>query len=1092
MVGDNDLSSDSDEQLIQLDGESRGADDDLLLIEEPHEGCPTNKRHLFWVRWICHRPKTMFAVTASFHLTVVVVSLVLFLTGYDIIHLVVKGLPVYDVDDIMYTRFLAWSRKDPKSPFVIKVSDMYPKRRKRSVDDEFTADHLEFTERYYHDINNLINNGILSAPAQIGDIFGKSIKRYPDSMLGGRMSPPNLPYAADGMSKTDSVRVSFAKLPAVREPNLYSHSARSRLKRSEKHACNYWLHEWFDFIYDTDADIDNILTPKYLKAIQRFETEMTKEFSETMYGRYEMCICQIPSTWSVLDVFDKDLIHIRKDEESTFFLAKTGSVDNDTRLAQSHITRSYFRVCTNASWQNGALPSWGHQVFLSRAHQLGAEILKPKGITLSYFSFNVYMDKIFKTIVNGDLYLFCGSVLFIFAFMWLQTGSFWITFFGISSILTSILAANLVYNCVIGFKYLGIFNLLSLFVVLGIGADDIFIFVDTWKWLDGKCDQQEERISMCFKKAGVAMFSTSLTTMVAFFVSAFSSLLTLRSFGTLSGLVVLINYISVMVFFPTVILAHESVFGKKGRTLRCSRLISVFSKSNNCMKKIHEAIVGFFGGIYFDVITHKYGRYAIIAAFVIFTGGMGLSVADLKEDDSATSQLLRTESPFEQGRIKASKEFKQNAYDLKMDVFLVWGFKPRDMSTCNKLRYDYEKPCPGKEAMDDHFQLESPKTQMALLELCQSLEHANASLVEKLKLKRDQATNKYTVVCIMEAFDTYLRGLSSKLMINITLPVTKGKLQPVLPLLKMAGILDVDIDKLTTPFQTLLWIFLEKSDFAQQLNKLAGFKELTDQEKNESIGTYKGEALFNRQLRYISILVPTSRSIMAIGIDEGIKMMNNWESYTDAKVSTLPEGLKGGFQVSQNWFLLNMKERLVMNAVIGVGVSLGLAFTLLLITTRNIILALISLITLSATVVCVIGIMPVMNWKLGPLVALNMCFVAGLAVDYIVHVIEGFQLSDYHTRHDRIQECLRHVGISVISGAITTLGSSFFMLFAKINFFMQFGWFIFCTIGTSLMFSLFFLPALLSVVGPSGDQGSVMALCKSRKKESDTRTDPSL
>jgi hypothetical protein len=49
---------------------------------------------------------------------------------------------------------------------------------------------------------------------------------------------------------------------------------------------------------------------------------------------------------------------------------------------------------------------------------------------------------------------------------------------------------------------------------------------------------------------------------------------------------------------------------------------------------------------------------------------------------------------------------------------------------------------------------------------------------------------------------------------------------------------------------------------------------------------------------------------------------------------------------------------------------------------------------------------------------------------------------------------LEEMGTSVFSGACTTLGASSFMFFATLQFFMQFGVFMFCTIGFSLLFSL--------------------------------------
>ena len=70
----------------------------------------------------------------------------------------------------------------------------------------------------------------------------------------------------------------------------------------------------------------------------------------------------------------------------------------------------------------------------------------------------------------------------------------------------------------------------------------------------------------------------------------------------------------------------------------------------------------------------------------------------------------------------------------------------------------------------------------------------------------------------------------------------------------------------------------------------------------------------------------------------------------------------------------------------------------------------------------------------------------------------------------------------ISAGAITTLGASFFMLFAKIVFFKQFGLFVFATIGFAMLFSLFVLMAFYGMCGPQGYTGSFLRLCKKRKK----------
>ena len=102
-----------------------------------------------------------------------------------------------------------------------------------------------------------------------------------------------------------------------------------------------------------------------------------------------------------------------------------------------------------------------------------------------------------------------------------------------------------------------------------------------------------------------------------------------------------------------------------------------------------------------------------------------------------------------------------------------------------------------------------------------------------------------------------------------------------------------------------------------------------------------------------------------------------------------------------------------------------------------------------------------------------MCMVVGLTVDYVVHLAEGYHLSKRDDRKSRVQDMLEIMGISVFSGACTTLGASVFMFFAQIQFIIRFGMFMFSTIGFSLLYSLAFFTTLMGILGPSGNQGDV-------------------
>ena len=165
--------------------------------------------------------------------------------------------------------------------------------------------------------------------------------------------------------------------------------------------------------------------------------------------------------------------------------------------------------------------------------------------------------------VFRDMALIIGGLVVIFVFMCIQTGSLWLTLFALLSIVTSFCATNLVYRIILDYRYIGIFHVLALFIILGIGADDVFVFVDTWKETSHNTyPTLGHRLSHCYRRASLAMLYTSITTAIAFIVSATSPFLGINSFGVFAGLLVLVNYLSVIIYYPTVVVMYHLYFEK--------------------------------------------------------------------------------------------------------------------------------------------------------------------------------------------------------------------------------------------------------------------------------------------------------------------------------------------------------------------------------------------------------------------------------------------------------------------------------------------------------------------------------------------------
>ena len=78
-----------------------------------------------------------------------------------------------------------------------------------------------------------------------------------------------------------------------------------------------------------------------------------------------------------------------------------------------------------------------------------------------------------------------------------------------------------------------------------------------------------------------------------------------------------------------------------------------------------------------------------------------------------------------------------------------------------------------------------------------------------------------------------------------------------------------------------------------------------------------------------------------------------------------------------------------------------------------------------------------------------------------------------------IQHCrepLHGVGLSIVGGAITTMGAGAPQFACVILFFRLNGTFIFLTSGFALAFTFGFLLPLLMAIGPEGQQGELCAL----------------
>lgn len=89
-----------------------------------------------------------------------------------------------------------------------------------------------------------------------------------------------------------------------------------------------------------------------------------------------------------------------------------------------------------------------------------------------------------------------------------------------------------------------------------------------------------------------------------------------------------------------------------------------------------------------------------------------------------------------------------------------------------------------------------------------------------------------------------------------------------------------------------------------------------------------------------------------------------------------------------------------------------------------------------------------------------------MSVDYVVHLANHYVESVYPDRFRKMRVSLKDLGISIVSGASTTIGSGIFLFFCTMIIFNKFAILIVSTILFSLAYALVFFSALVHVAGP--------------------------
>jgi len=378
-----------------------------------------------------------------------------------------------------------------------------------------------------------------------------------------------------------------------------------------------------------------------------------------------------------------------------------------------------------------------------------------------YWQFGEMEGFFITSILASDMAKVLFTVIFIFFYMVYTTNSYFLATNGMFMICFNYAPTIFLYRFVANFAYFGILQQVALFIILSIGADDIFVIIDTWSQtnaLHWKDQNLERRMTHTLDHSSKVMLTTSLSTTFSFLANATSSLPAIYTFGVFCAFLIIVNYIAVCLFYPTVLAVYELYFMEQtvapieekcsdcdtmcsdtcGVSLGCYPLVGCacprsapenlkeryerFQDDEWLQKKIPvtgelRGIDEFFGGTYYHFI-HKFKLILIILLIALFFGFF-VQFSNI-EPDPELPNIFPSGNNYGVFNRKFSEHFSRSVGSLNVFAWVVFGLTPNgvDRSGTDPTLVDDL----GKPTYDADFNFLGREQMEYLVAMCEDIE----------------------------------------------------------------------------------------------------------------------------------------------------------------------------------------------------------------------------------------------------------------------------------------------------------------------------------------------------------------------------------
>ncbi|CAL1527627.1 unnamed protein product, partial [Lymnaea stagnalis] len=652
-----------------------------------------------------------------------------------------------------------------------------------------------------------------------------------------------------------------------------------------------------------------------------------------------------------------------------------------------------------------------------------------RSISVVGANFDVKYALFEKYLISDSAWLGAACAV-IFVAMWIYTTSIFITVMAFLSMFWAVEVAYVLYTFVFKIKFFPYMNMVTLIVMVGIGADDLFIYCKVWRLAKSEKNNGilEKIVGDTLRHTTLSMLVTSLTTAAAFYANYISDITAIRCFSVFAGTCIVINFILTVTWLPASIILHE-------KWLHCC--VGLSDKKSSifyCFCKVPYRVyylICDWSRIFFEkllpCLVIKFRYVWLITFGVLWIGSIVVIFfyPRLRLPNSRKFQVFASDHLLERYDFELSDLFefelvKDHDDRAEFPITIVWGVLTKDngdpLDPNNK----------GTLTLDPEFDLTSPGAQRWILEFCSRLRRTEFFL---------QSPGLSLTDCFLENFvRRYMKQPCDKLN-------TECCNQTAFPFHK---------SKMLSCLSTYI-PYLNKTPTVSYSYKSPGPRF-----NNGEISAF-----------FVQFRSNLTHSLSYEEVHSFYLRVNQW--VTEELLGAPPEMRRGWFVSDFHFY--DLQSSLAMGTPLALGVSLSVVAVVSFFTTLNVLVSIFALLAVGAAISVTLAALVLMNWELDVLESVVITIAIGLAVDLTLHYGVAFRLTTEYGREMRVITSLGRMGSPVAMATFTTMMAGALIMPSTVLAYKKFGTFLLLLASVAWLYATFFFQALLRVMGPHGGCG---------------------